>query len=337
MRSEAHGPKPSRLWNLPGRATLNRPFWGNGMIAISVRELTKRFGGRPPVLDGLTFELEQGRIMGVVGPNGAGKTTLMGCLLGLVLPDAGVVEIEGKSPHDLNVRSRTGYMPERPLFDGRMTAEAILEYHHALAGQPAAQRRSDVTALLRRVDIADDARRKPVGSFSKGMLQRLGLAHALIGEPAYLFLDEPTSGLDSPGLDIVAKVIAEARSKRVTVLLNSHRFDQVERWCDVIGLVSHGKLQVVEASSIAGRRRVLRLVWMADATIDPSVLNQVAARSNSRLGRTTQNAAEFEVADDAVAALLMREVMAAGIPLVEVVPDQSRIGALVQGTDGVLS
>lgn len=176
-----------------------------------------------------------------------------------------------------------------------------------------------------------------MGSFSKGMLQRLGLAHALIGEPAYLFLDEPTSGLDSPGLDIVAKVIAEARSKRVTVLLNSHRFDQVERWCDVIGLVSHGKLQVVEASSIAGRRRVLRLVWMADATIDPSVLNQVAARSNSRLGRTTQNAAEFEVADDAVAALLMREVMAAGIPLVEVVPDQSRIGALVQGTDGVLS
>src|SRR4051812_29111107 len=152
-------------------------------IAIRADGLRKVYPGHKVALDGVALAAYPGETVGLVGVNGAGKTTLVGCLLGLLRPDAGRVTIDGLSPDDLAVKRRIGYMPERPVYEPWMTGRQYLGYQHGLAGLAAGARPADVTAIAGRVGLADEALRRRVATYSKGMLQRLGLAQALLASP----------------------------------------------------------------------------------------------------------------------------------------------------------
>jgi ABC-2 type transport system ATP-binding protein len=211
--------------------------------AIAVTGLTKRYAGKPvPALRDVSFEVESGVILGLVGPNGAGKTTLLGCLLGLLFPDEGGIRLLGGEPGTPEVNRLVGYVPERLSFDRWMTGQAFVAYHHALAGRPRAARRSDVAETFDRVELEPSARRRRVATYSRGMLQRLALAQALVGKPRLLFLDEPTSGVDPHGVLLVRRLLAGLKADGVTILFNSHQLDQVERVSDRVLFLREGRV-----------------------------------------------------------------------------------------------
>jgi ABC-2 type transport system ATP-binding protein len=197
-------------------------------------------------LSGVTLNIEPGEAFGIIGPNGAGKTTLMSCLLGLVNPDEGGIKIDGLKPNTIGVRRRIGYLPERLNFDRSMSAIQFLHFHHELAGEPSANRKSDSDNLLNKVELSTQSWNLSISRFSRGMLQRLGLAQALIGKPRYLFLDEPGSGLDPAGVILMRKILLEEKQNGMTIVLNSHQLDQIEKLCDRVALIRKGKLEVVE-------------------------------------------------------------------------------------------
>lgn len=161
---------------------------------ILVENVTKTYRrGRVRALDGVTLRVGAGTVLGVIGPNGAGKSTLMGCLLGLLRPDSGRVSIGGDPPDALRARAATGYLPERLVFDRWMLGRDFLAYQHALAGGTRGDRASAVAAALSRAGLSPEEAARPLKTYSRGMLQRLGLAQSFIGSPTYLLLDEPTS------------------------------------------------------------------------------------------------------------------------------------------------
>src|SRR5882757_769630 len=167
---------------------------------IVVDTLIKSYSGaRKRALNGISFQVSEGECFGLIGPNGAGKTTLMSCLLALIKPDAGTITIGGINPDDLAVREVIGFMPERPSFEGWLTPKEFLKMHHMLAHQPPETAASDIETVLVRVGLEEHCWNRVIRTFSRGMLQRLGLAQALIGKPKILFLDEPGSGMDPPG------------------------------------------------------------------------------------------------------------------------------------------
>ncbi|TMQ72983.1 MAG: ABC transporter ATP-binding protein [Candidatus Eisenbacteria bacterium] len=180
-------------------------------------------------LKDVTLEIRSGEVFGIIGPNGAGKTTLLGCLLGFLRPDAGAVTIDDRRPDDLEVRRVTGYLPERLVLDRWMTGRGFLGYHHALAKLAPAHRGAEVEQALERVGLTAEAGARPIAKYSRGMLQRLGLAQALLGAPRYVFLDEPASGVDPAGIVLFRRLLNEVKGRGVTVVLNSHQLEQVER------------------------------------------------------------------------------------------------------------
>jgi ABC-2 type transport system ATP-binding protein len=176
---------------------------------IEVERLTKVYRrGKPPALLDLTLRIEPGETVGLVGPNGAGKTTFLGCLLGLLRPTTGSVRIDGMTPDALALRAATGFLPERLDFQRWMTGRQFLAFHHALAARPAATAAVEVAAMLTRVGLERSAWDSALKTYSRGMLQRLGLAQALIGEPRFVFLDEPTSGMDPGGAMSFREILA---------------------------------------------------------------------------------------------------------------------------------
>ncbi len=211
--------------------------------AIAVSGLTKRYAGKPvPALSGVSFEVKPGIVLGLVGPNGAGKTTLLGCLLGLLFPDEGRIRILGGGPGTPEVNRLVGYVPERLSFDRWMSGRAFVAYHHALAGRPRATQESDVAETFDRVELEPSARRRRISTYSRGMLQRLALAQALVGRPRLLFLDEPTSGVDPHGVLLVRRLLASLKADGVTILFNSHQLEQVERVSDRVLFLRAGRL-----------------------------------------------------------------------------------------------
>src|SRR5256885_6793551 len=186
------------------------------MSGVRVRGLRKSFGAQH-VLDGIDLDIEPGEVVGLIGPNGAGKTTLMSCLLGFLFPNDGEITIDDRPADDLPIRARTGFVPERMNFDRRATGRAFLRYMARLArvGDPLDR----VERLLTRLQLTDAAQ-KPLGQYSRGMLQRIGMCQALLADPDFLFLDEPTSGLDPNGVMLVREAIAEERARGAAALLN---------------------------------------------------------------------------------------------------------------------
>jgi len=301
--------------------------------AIHVDGLRKTFrAGRVKALDGVSLEVAPGEVFGVIGPNGAGKTTLLGCLLGFLRPDAGRISIGGRSCDDLGVRARTGYLPERLSLDRWMTGLDFLRYHHALARLPSASRERDARAAFERVGLEGAAGHRRVRGYSRGMLQRLGLAQALLGSPRYIFLDEPVSGVDPEGVLLFRRLIGELKLGGVTVVLNSHQLEQVERVCDRVAFVAGGRVNSVETLLAgAGLSRRLRVRLAAGARVEEAALRAVAEAAGAEWVEAVPGGAAFRVADDAAAARLVRALAVAEIPVVEVAPEEGRLERLFVG------
>ena len=301
------------------------------MVAISVTHLTKKYrGAMGPALSDVSLELVAGDVCGVIGPNGAGKTTLIGCLLGFLFPTAGTVRLDGRAPDDIEVRRQTGYLPERLVMDRWMSGIDFLRYHHALAELPAGSRRRDVDEAIQRVGLGGEAATRQVSSYSRGMLQRLGLAQALLARPRFLFLDEPTSGMDPSGVVLFRELIDEQRRRGTTVLLNSHQLDQVERVCTRIIFVKAGRIQSMGTTEAgAGQQRDLRVRLHADAGPDV-VARALALTLPQGVQFELQNGLELDYAvpSDAGAVALLKLLIEAGVPVIEAVPGEGRLERL---------
>lgn len=214
------------------------------MSVVVVKDLKKTFvkgflRKRHVALRGASFVVEPGEIFGFLGPNGAGKTTTLKILMGLIKPDGGEALMFGKPCGDPATRRRVGYLPESPYFYDHLTANELLDMMGALYGIDAATRRARARRLLEQVGIAHAASR-PLRSYSKGMLQRAGLAQALIAEPELVVLDEPMSGLDPIGRREVRDMIAGLRAAGTTVLVCTHVLADAVTLCDRVGIVVEG-------------------------------------------------------------------------------------------------
>jgi ABC-2 type transport system ATP-binding protein len=209
-------------------------------VAIETIGLRKRFGARRAVED-LSLSVGRGEVLGFLGPNGAGKTTSIKMLLGLIEPSGGRATLLGAPIGDRATRARVGFLPEHFRFQDWLTGRELLELHGRLCGLSRSRIAERSAALLARVDLEDAADRR-LGGYSKGMLQRLGLAVALVAGPELVFLDEPTSGLDPLGRLMVRDVIRELREQGVTVFLNSHLLGEVEVTCDRVVFVRRGRI-----------------------------------------------------------------------------------------------
>lgn len=212
-------------------------------LAIQTTGLAKTYGGRPPVhaLRALSLEIAAGETFGLLGPNGAGKTTLVKLLLGLVGPTEGDATILGRPISTSASRSRVGYLPEGHRFPTFLSATETLQLFARMAGVSPPDRSRRSTELLERVRLSDAADRK-VGTYSKGMLQRLGIAQALMNDPRLVFLDEPTDGVDPVGRREIRDLIESLRDDGVTIFLNSHLLSEVERVCTRVAIMKEGRL-----------------------------------------------------------------------------------------------
>jgi ABC-2 type transport system ATP-binding protein len=232
---------------------------------ISVEALTKtfgRFGHKTRALDGVSLEVGRGETLGLIGPNGAGKTTLLSCLLGFLRPDSGSLRIDGRAVDDLWVRARTGYMPERLGFDRDLSGASFLAFHWRLSGGDPARTGAETRAAAERVGLDRLALGKKLRTYSRGMLQRIGMAQATLRDPALLFLDEPASGTDPLGVAIVREHILAAKARGATIVLNSHQLTEVERVCDRIVFIDHGRLtrtETLKGDAASRRRSVVRV------------------------------------------------------------------------------
>ena len=210
------------------------------MAAIEAHDLTRTFGSNV-ALDGLSFELQPGEVLALLGPNGAGKTTSVKLLLGLLKPTGGEAWLLGRPIGDLDTRRKIGYLPELFRYQGWLSAREVLALHCELAPLPRSSWNDEITSALETVGLTDRAADR-VGTFSKGMQQRLGLAAALLGEPELVFLDEPTSALDPVGRHDVREIIRGLASRGTAVFLNSHLLSEVEQLCDRVAVVDHGRV-----------------------------------------------------------------------------------------------
>src|SRR5262249_39850275 len=199
-------------------------------LAIRTRGLRKVFGARVAVRD-LTLDVPRGEVFGLLGPNGAGKSTSVKMLLGLIFSTSGKAEILGRPAGDVKARSKVGFLPEHFRFYEWLTPAELLKLHGRLYGMSQGVLSERIPTLLDLVGLTPH-RDKRLQEFSKGMLQRIGLAQALLNDPELIFLDEPTSGLDPFGRRMVRDVIKAQRDRGATVLLNSHLLGEVEITCD---------------------------------------------------------------------------------------------------------
>lgn len=232
---------------------------------ITVSDLSKTYKrGRSKVqaLKQVSFTVEEGEVFAFIGPNGAGKTTLMECLLGLIWPTTGTILINGHSPTHLEVRRITGFLPERAKYDKWMSPREFVGYHYLLGGGDWNKRKVAVEGALDRVGLIQAARSRPVKTFSKGMLQKVGLAQMLVHTPRVCFLDEPTSGLDPPGRNMVRDLIRQWKQEKVTVVLNSHNLDDVERVCDRVAFVNAGTIDIVDQRESAEQTVTVMVRWI---------------------------------------------------------------------------
>jgi ABC-2 type transport system ATP-binding protein len=226
---------------------------------VETRELTKEYRvgfwkrQRRLALDRLSLQVERAEIFGLLGPNGAGKSTTLKLLLHLINPTSGTACLLGRPSRDFAVRSRLGFLPENPYFYDYLTGEEFLNYAAGLFGIERPERRQRVSRLIERVGL-DHAQGIPLRKFSKGMVQRLGIAQALINDPELVILDEPMSGLDPVGRREVRDLIEQLRAEGKTVLFSTHILSDAEALCDRVAILNHGKLQ-----GAGNLRRILSL------------------------------------------------------------------------------
>ena len=219
---------------------------GASESVIVVEGLVKTFSlgfrrTRVEAVRGVSFSVQRGEVFGLVGPNGAGKTTIIKAMMGLIRPSKGAISILGEPVPSVESRKRIGYLPEVSYYYDYLTPEEILDFYGRLYGLDRRTRRTRVGELLERVGLSD-AVGKPLRKFSKGMLQRVGLAQALIADPDVVVLDEPQSGLDPLGRKDVADLIFELQEAGKTIFFSSHILPDVERICSRVAVMIEGRI-----------------------------------------------------------------------------------------------
>jgi len=226
--------------------------------AVYASELTKLYH-EVRALDGLSMTVRRGEIFGFLGPNGAGKTTAVKLLVGLARPTAGEAMVLGAPAGDLETRRRIGYLPELFRYQAWLTAREVLALHCRLLELPKRTWSADIDQSLEVVGLTERAGSK-VGTFSKGMQQRLGLGVALLGAPELVFLDEPTSALDPVGRHDVREIIRALRARGTTVFLNTHLLEEAEHVCDRVLVIDRGKaIASGTVAEVVGRQKTLRI------------------------------------------------------------------------------
>jgi ABC-2 type transport system ATP-binding protein len=260
--------------------------------AVEIRDLVKDFrpaGRKEPLraVDHVSLTIAPGEVYGLIGPNGSGKSTTMKALLGLVQPDAGVCRIFGNDSLEVDSRQDVGFLPENPYFYKHLSGAETLRFYGKLCGLRGAKLEARVKELLHLVDL-DGAADRRLGGYSKGMLQRIGLAQALVQEPRLVILDEPTAGVDPVGSREIRDLILDLKSRGITVFLCSHLLEQVQEVCDRVGIIFRGKMvkegHIDELLAIGDQTEIV----LRDAS--PELLEkltaQVQADGHAKLVRT---------------------------------------------------
>ncbi|MBZ5705609.1 MAG: ABC transporter ATP-binding protein [Acidobacteriia bacterium] len=289
------------------------------MTAIEILGLEKTYNvgfwrKRPKcALRPLHMQVEEGEIFGFLGPNGAGKTTTLKLLMGLVFPTSGSARILGMETHDPRMRAQIGFLPEQPYFYDYLTARELLEYYAGLSGVPAKERSRRSQEMLERVGL-HDAGGLQLRKFSKGMLQRVGIAQAILHEPKVVFFDEPMSGLDPMGRREVRDLMDQLRQEGKTVFFSTHILSDAEALCDRVAIIHLGELRgigsVADLTSSAQNR--VELIWQGPSV--PSSLRALGAEPH--IAGSTVRATLLEANQDAAIEALRRE----RLRLISVVP-----------------
>jgi ABC-2 type transport system ATP-binding protein len=263
-------------------------------------------------LDDLTLSVRPGQIFGFLGGNGAGKTTTIKILMGLLFPSAGKARILGHDISDVKMHNRIGYCPENPYFYDYLTARELMNYFGELFGLEKQKRRDRTEHLLDLVNLDEKARSRQLRKFSKGMLQRVGLAQALINDPEIVFLDEPMSGLDPIGRREIRELIASLRSEGKTVFMSTHILSDIEALCDEVAILRKGKLAATgnlqDLLEQSGEQRAFEINFKG---INAASLNGHLGQFNGQI-TDRPNGFTIEVTDEAQIDGIIRNVRDAG-------------------------
>jgi len=297
------------------------------MSAIEIAGLTKDYPTgflhlkRVRALAGLSLTVERGEIFGFLGGNGAGKTTAIKILMRLMTPTAGTVRILGRNTNDHYVRARIGYLPEQPYFYDYLTARELLEYCAELFGYSRADRRDRAVALLRRVHLDEGAWNRQLRKFSKGMLQRVGLAQALVNDPELVVLDEPMSGLDPIGRRQVRDLIAGLRRSGVTVFFSSHIIADIEVLCDRVAILQKGRLaHLGRLDELRSREDSGGHLEITVEGVTVLILEDALRKVESAQVTATPGGARIDVPSEALVDQALEAARACGARLVSVQP-----------------
>ncbi|MHB8859504.1 MAG: ABC transporter ATP-binding protein [Thermoleophilia bacterium] len=291
--------------------------------AIEIEGLTKVYGfGDEEVraVDSLDLSVGPGEVFGFLGPNGAGKTTTVQMLMQIIFPTSGRASLLGSPIGDIAAREKIGYLPELFQFHDFLRAEEFLDFHARLYGMPAADRKRRIEEVLELVGLKE-ASRSRIRTFSKGMLQRIGIGQAIINKPELLFLDEPTSALDPLGRRDVRDLILSLRDGGTTVFLNSHLLSEVEMTCSQIGILNKGKLiRVGDIQSLIQTTHCvdIRVEGLPEETLEK--IRRMATNIEANNGDMT-----VTLEDEEQVPLLARMIMDSGAVLREFTPRSQQL------------
>ena len=302
-------------------------------LAIESHELCKVFGDNVAVKS-LTLQVKRGEVFGFLGPNGAGKTTYIKMMLSLISPTSENANLLGVPLGDRLTRSRMGFLPEHFRFHDWLSADEFLTLHGQLFGMPGAQLKPRISELLELVGLTP-YRRKQLKTYSKGMLQRIGLAQALINNPDLVFLDEPTSGLDPVGRRLVRDIIHDLRKRGTCVFLNSHLLSEIEITCDRVAFIKHGEvIRVIELKSLENIH--------ASVTIRASGLTPEIIAGLSQWGqdiRADGNHLTLAIPNENSLPFITRYLTGQGVDVYAITPERISLEEMfiqTVGTDGTL-
>jgi ABC-2 type transport system ATP-binding protein len=302
-------------------------------FAIETHQLRKLYGETVAV-GGLTLQVQQGEVFGFLGPNGAGKTTSIKMLLSLIAPSAGSARLLGEPLGSRLVRSRIGFLPEHFRFHDWLTAGEFLTLHGELYGMSKERLRQRIKELLELVGLAP-FEHKLLRTYSKGMLQRIGLAQALLNDPLLVFLDEPTSGLDPIGRRLVRDIIHDLRQQGTTVFLNSHLLSEVEITCDRVAFIKQG--EVLHTSQLKSLVDGETSVTIRCSEPTPDTLEGLGQFGKNV--RMNGDSITLTVSEEACLPAITRYLVAQGVDVYAITPQRLSLEDLfiqVVGTDGGL-
>ena len=290
-------------------------IWPQGARALSKRVEAVR---------GVDFTVRRGEVFGLLGPNGAGKTTTLKMLMGLIFPDAGNIQIFGAEPGSLKAKRQVGFLPENPYFYDYLKAEEFLSLVSALTGISRKEKKQRIQEIVEMVGLSN-ATDRPLRKFSKGMLQRIGLAQALLADPQLVVLDEPLSGLDPVGRKEIRDIVRGLKKKGKTVLFSSHILSDVELLCDRVAIMAQGRIRKhgpLEELLVGGDQGTEVVVEGRQE------LTEKLAQKTSLKGEAIGEKVRFFVSSRAAKDQLLREALAMGLSVEAVSPRRSSLEEL---------